>query len=455
MSKQVFSLIKKFYKTNWKIYSNSIYNWRLFFKNLYTIIPKIMTSERPSNYNWANFKAPGTPVRERRPRIEIDNETWRDGMQGTQVGIHPSVENRAMYLLTTARNGYSDHFDIGFPASGSQQKADIIHLINFSQKERLGLTFSAAGRAAVRGDVQAVLDVAESTGIPVEADLFLDPSSLRAHVEGWNRNEMIQKMRENIAFAKKHGLPVMFVPERASVTSPEQLFDVCRIAADEGADRIGIADTTGVLTPQATSNLFRGVMDQIGNRYPDIKLDFHEHDDLQMGIGNCVVAVSEGVDRLHATSRGIGERAGNVALEQLLVVLNLQGFRDVDTHKMHTYTQMAADLLSVPLQSHEPLVGPQAFETASGVHASTIKKDGRLNNGHPPIYFPISPESVGLKATIKIGPMSGRANVTAYCAQNGIGDVSDTDAQRIVSYAKERWALLSKNDVLAILGKTE
>ena len=411
-----------------------------------------MTIEKRGVYNWRNFNASPLPVRGPVAKVKVDDETWRDGMQGTHLSKHPSTEARKLYVATAAGLGYIDHLDIGFPASGLQQRNQLVDIISFSQRERHGVTFSAAGRAAARGDVEAIDDVSLRTGVPLEADLFFGASTIRAEVEGWDRKAMIRKVAENIRYANKYGLPVMFVPERASETHPEELFEVCRIAAEAGADRIAIADTTGVLTPTATRNLFRGFFDTVGREHPTIAIDFHEHEDLGMGAGNCLVAVEEGVERLHATARGVGERPGNVKLEKLLVLLDLEGYRNVDTSKLQLYTQMAADLLAVPIRPHEPIVGPESTSTASGVHASTYGKGGEEL---PPVYFPFDPKAVGLEPHIRIGPMSGAANVHGFCREMGIDGITDADVQTLLGVAKERWALLSRNDVLSILGRTE
>nr|MBI5455493.1 hypothetical protein [Candidatus Levybacteria bacterium] len=405
-----------------------------------------MNKEIPGIYNWTAHEGVCAPVRQPSVNVAIDNETWRDGMQGTHSINHPTTEQRMDYLQAAAQNNYSDHFDIGFPASGETHKDQIIDLINFSVLEHLDLTFSAAGRGAAEGDVRAILEVAQRTGVALEADLFLDASSLRARVEGWDRGTKLGQLRANIVLAKKNGIPVMFVPERASVTSPEELFEVCKIAADEGVDRIAIADTTGVLTPRATSNIFRETFERVGKPYPDIKFDFHEHEDLGMGIANSIVAVSEGVDRLHATSRGIGERAGNVSLEQLLVVLNLQGFRNVDTSKIQQFALMAAEILSVPIGSHEPVVGLESTATSSGVHASTYAKGKSVE----PIYFAFNPADVGLKPIVKIGPLSGLSNVEAVCKRLGL-DVTEEEKVALLNQAKTEWTLLSDEEVTHFL----
>lgn len=398
------------------------------------------------NYNWGQHPAVSEPVRPPSPSVELDNETWRDGMQGSQVVRHPSTEKKQRYLRAAANLGYSDHFDIGFPAAGAKQAAEIVTLIDFSTREGLDLTFSAAGRGAAEGDARAIIDVAQKTGESVEADLFFDASSFRAEVERWDRRDKLRQLRENIELVKRQGLPVMFVPERASDTSPEELYEVCTAAADAGADRIGIADTRGILTPNSAQTLFRSIFQNIGTRYPDMKFDFHGHNDLAMGIANCLVAAQEGIDRLHATSRGIGERSGNVPLEQLIVILNLEGFRPADTRKMQEFAHLASNILSVPISSHEPIIGKESTTTASGVHANAYGKDSTHK-----IYLPIPPESIGLDAHVRIGPMSGLSNVYAYCNEIGIRGITEEEAITVLAYAKSNGGLLSSDVVKHIL----
>lgn len=397
-------------------------------------------------YSWSHHEELSTPVRGQRTRVEIDDETWRDGMQGTQVEYHPSIEQKCEYLRIAARSGYIDHVDIGFPANSPAHRSELIEIINSARRDRLNITFSAAGRGAKIDDVRAILEVAQKIHEPLEADLFLDVSKLRSEKEGWNRNEILSNLKRCVEDAKKNGLPVMFVPERASVTPPEELDEALLMVADLGVDRIAIADTTGVLTPQGTSMIFRHVFNKFGAKYPEVKWDFHEHNDLGMGIANCVVAASEGVDRLHATSRGIGERAGNVELEQLVVVLNLQGYREQDTKDMQKFAQMASQILSVPILSHEPIVGPQWPETGSGVHASSMGKDLSL-------YLPFDPTSVGLEAHVRIGPMSGLSNVYIFCKAHGIWDVTEEKAREVLDYAQYKHGILTFEDVQNILGR--
>ncbi len=401
-------------------------------------------------YNWSTHNEIEAPVRKPLSYVEIDDETWRDGMQGTQTTRHPNTEKRKEYLVTAARLGYIDHADIGFPGSGPKHRREIVKLIRSLEEEKVRITLSTAGRGAAIDDVRAILEIAEKTGYPLEADLFLDVSVLRANIEGWDRKEKINQLRNNISLVKNEGLPVMFVPERITAIPPDEVYEVLRMAIDLGVDRICIADTQGIATPWGVSNIFRWVFKEIGEKNKNVKFDFHEHNDLGMGIANCLVAAQEGIDRLHATVGGIGERAGNVNLEQLLVVLSAKDFRNTDVREIRKFAQMAADILRLKIPSHEPIIGEQSTGTASGIHASTYGKT--QNEGLPPIYFPYDLDDIGAKALVKIGPTSGMANVMIFCKKEfGIDNITEEKAHEILNYAKERGGILSRETVKRLL----
>jgi len=412
-----------------------------------------MSTEKPGIYNWGKHEGNlEKPIRIPLASVQIDDETWRDGMQGTQSLHHPTTEQKDEYIRKVVEFKYVDHLDIGFPASGPSHRKEIVALINSANAREIKPTFSTAGRAAAIDDGKAILEVAQKTGTQLRADLFLDVSSMRANIEGWDRQEKLKQAMRNIDLLKKEGLLVMFVPERSSVTLPEELFEACVLAAEKGVDRIAITDTTGVLDPTGTQKLFREVFENIGKRYPGIKFDFHGHNDLGMGTANCIVAAIEGVDCLHATARGIGERAGNVKLEELLVVLDMKGLRKIDGLHIQEFVKMAADILAVPIASHEPIVGQKSTETASGIHASTYEKV-KKGAGLPDIYLPYSPENYGLKPLVRIGPVSSLANVRAFCEYLGIYDITEEKAEEVLAAAKSGWKILSPNDVKEIVGR--
>jgi hypothetical protein len=164
-----------------------------------------MVEEHDGIYNWNRHEGPKTPQREPRHRVEIDDETWRDGMQGTQEEedkTQPTTEERDVYIHEVTSRGYVDHFDIGFPGSGILHRDQIVNLINSSQRRNDGVTFSVAGRAGAVDDARAILEIADRTGVALEADLFWDPSKIRSKVNGWDRDEMIRRTASNIRFLK-------------------------------------------------------------------------------------------------------------------------------------------------------------------------------------------------------------------------------------------------------------
>jgi 2-isopropylmalate synthase len=412
-----------------------------------------MSAEKQIIYDWGQHEGgPEKPVRTPKSPVQIDDETWRDGMQGTHSLHHPKTEQKMEYIKRTADLGYVDHFDIGFPASGSTHRQEMVTLVNFATQQKLKLTFSAAGRGAAIDDGKSILEVAQKTGVPFRADLFMDASSVRASVENWDREEKLRQTMGNIAFLKKEGLSVMFVPERASATSPKELLEVCRLAAEEGVDRIAIADTTGTLNFIGTQKILREVFENIGKSYPKIKFDFHGHNDLGMATANSIAAAMEGVDCLHASSRGVGERVGNAKLEELLVILDKDGLRKIDGSRIQEFANLAANILNVPIAPHEPIFGTKSTETASGVHASTYEKN-KKGEGLPDIYFPFSLKDYGLKPSVRIGPLSGLANVRVFCKELGIEDITEEKSQEVLQVAKTEWRILSEEDVRRIVGR--
>lgn len=408
----------------------------------------------PGIYDWAMHEGPVSPTRLPSlipENIAVVDETFRDGKQGMQTEEHPPIEQEQEYLLRAAQEGYIHQADIGFPASGPEHREKIAQIVNYVDRNRIDLLLSVAGRAGVEGDISDILRVSEWTGHPLKADLFIDVSKIRATVQGWDRREMLRKMAANIEFAKREGLQVMFVPERSSVTPPQELHEGISMAIDSGADRICVADTTGELEPQGTSNLFRWIFDEVGNSNPNLKFEFHEHNDFGMGTANCLVAVREGVDAIHATGGGVGERTGNVRLETIVGVLTQKNLLKANTRSLQEFAQYTARMLKLRISPFEPFIGELSTSTSSGIHSDEYAKSKR--GQHRNLYLPFDPEEFGLVEVIGIGPTSGISNVRAFCERVGIEDVSEEKAIEVLNYAKSHWGLLSDATVMRILGK--
>ena len=186
---------------------------------------------------------------------------------------------------------------------------------------------------------------------------------------------MLRVSEEAVTFAVRQGLPVMYVTEDTTRARPETLKALYGNAIRWGARRLCLADTTGHATPSGVRNLVRFVRDEIiSPSGEDVKLDWHGHRDRGLGIANCLAAIEAGVDRVHATALGVGERVGNTEMDLLIVNLRLLGLYTHDVSRLPEYCRLAAEATGVPIPVNYPVVGADAFRTGTGVHAAAIVK---------------------------------------------------------------------------------
>lgn len=397
------------------------------------------TVKRSIAFDWSNLKISQKPIRQRKKHVEIDDETWRDGLQGTQVKVHPSAQHKFYYLNEAAKLGYIDHADIGFPASSREHFKEVDYIIRNVLENNLTITLSCAARASSESDILPIIELAKKYKYPLEADIFLDVSSVRAKHQGWDRKKMLLNLYRNVRLLKKEKIPVMFVPERATATPPDELYEAINNVLLEGADRICLPDTQGLADSEVISNIFRWAFIEF-KKFRNVKWDFHGHNDLGLSLSNSLTAASEGIDRVHATAFCIGERSGNVDLAILLVNFNFRGFRKDNTTQILKYVDVASEILRFEVPSNYPIIGENAFDTASGVHASAYLAESKIPHS---IYFPYNPDVIGRKSRMRVGPFSGQANVIGYAKQLGMV-ISPEISLKILDYAKNNLSLISE-----------
>ena len=409
-----------------------------------------MSKEIPGIYNWSTHEGPTTPVRLPRPKVDIDDETLRDGLQGVQLETHPTTEGKKIYLLNAAK--FIEHADIGYAGSSDTSKQEIAELIRIVIAKNLPITLSVAGRTSVlsQEDIKPIVDLSHQfDGFPLEADIFWDSSKFRAEGHKWNRKEMLEQIGRDIVFLKRHSLPVMFVPERATDTPPEELWEALHMVADLGVDRIGIADTTGVADEDAIRNILRWSFEEIGKYPPEIKWDFHGHRDGDNVTANCATAAKEGIDRVHATIFSFGERPGNADLIIVSERLNRKGFRnDTNLSNVTHFANLISDVFHYPIPPNTPVYGANAFATASGIHASVVNRE-QLGDREHRTYFPIPPSVVGGKPRVEVGPFSGASNVLFKLRELEIPETQEIVAA-VLEAAKKGRGLLSNSTIKGI-----
>jgi len=226
------------------------------------------------------------------------------------------------------------------------------------------------------------------------------------------REQVLERIYEGIKYAKAHGMVVEFSPEDATRSEESFLFKAIKTALEAGADRINIPDTVGVMQPFAFYNLIKKIVDFVGS---DKIVSVHCHNDFGLATANSIAGVLAGARQVHVTVNGIGERAGNASLEEVVMALKkLLGFEvGVKTYLLYETSRLVSELTGVPVPFFKAIVGENAFGHESGIHVH-----GVIEN--PLTYEPMSPEEVGNFRRIALGKHSGIHGLKKLLEEQGI-----------------------------------
>jgi 2-isopropylmalate synthase len=305
-------------------------------------------------------------------------------------------------------------------------------------------------------DIAPIVDVVQRTGVPIECCAFIGSSPIRQYTEGWTLEWLLKCTEDAISFAVGHGLDVMYVTEDTTRADPDTLRTIYRCAIRAGAKRICIADTVGHATPVGAAAVVRFVASVIAETGADVGIDWHGHRDRDLAVMNSIAALEAGATRLHGTALGIGERVGNTPMDLLLVNLVLMGYGEHDLGKLNEYCQAVAEACGVPIPDNYPVIGRDAFRTATGVHAAAVIKAWRKGDRElmDAVYSAIPASLVGREQEIHIGPMSGKSNVVFWLEKRGITP-ADAVVDRIFRRAKASPTVLTEEEVLEAVYQTD
>jgi isopropylmalate/homocitrate/citramalate synthase len=398
-------------------------------------------------YDWNTVGVVDKPERP----ITIHDETLRDGIQGPSVR-DPDIEHklRFLHLADELRVG---SIDLGLPGAGPRAVADVTRLAEEIRDQRLGIKALCAART-LEVDIRPVVEISQKVGIPIEVAAFIGSSPIRQYAEGWTIDQMVDNTRNAVRFARKNELPVLYVTEDTTRAQPETLRRLFGTAIEEGAARVAVCDTVGHSTPDGARAVVGYVRRMLDELKPEVGLDWHGHSDRGFGLINAIVAAVAGADRIHGCALGLGERVGNTHLDLLLVNFRLLGWIDTDLSKLREMGDVIAEGTGMAIPANYPVLGRDAFRTATGVHAAAVikakrKGDDWLANR---VYSGVPAELFGCEQVIEIGPMSGESNVTYWLEQHGLDPRPDL-VKAIFDEAKQRKGLLSEAEVLAIVGR--
>jgi len=398
-------------------------------------------------YDWNRVGSVETAPRP----LELNDETLRDGLQSPSV-IDPPIDKKIEILHLMDSLGI-DAADIGLPGAGPRAVSDVTRLAQEIADFKLDIRPNCASRTVI-ADIQPIVDISQKVGIPIEACTFIGSSPIRQYAEGWSLEMMLTATEEAVKFAVSHGLSVMYVTEDTTRANPATVRALYRTAIEAGAKRICVCDTVGHATPDGVRALIGYVKAVIhGMELTDeIKIDWHGHQDRGLGVINAIVAYEAGADRLHGTALGIGERVGNAPMDQLLVNLQLMGYIDRDPSNLTRYCDTVSISTGVPISISYPIVGRDAFRTATGVHAAAVIK--AFNKGDDwladMVYSGVPAGMLNREQSIEIGPMSGKSNVIYWLEKRGL-EPDESRVNRIYEHAKAASGVLEESEIMSLL----
>jgi 2-isopropylmalate synthase len=400
----------------------------------------------PLIYDWNSVDGPAAPA----VPVMLDDETLRDGLQSPSVRS-PSIEQKLQILHLIDALGI-ETADIGLPGAGPHVVKDVERLAREIVDQKLSVRANCAARTMV-ADIQPIVDVAQRTGLAIECCAFIGSSPIRQYAEDWTLDKLERLSVEAITFAVGEGLPVMYVTEDTTRADPDSLRRLYSAAIRAGASRLCIADTVGHATPGGARAVVRFVQSIVDDCGGGVGIDWHGHRDRDLALGNSLAALEAGATRLHGAALGIGERVGNTPMDALLANLVLLGYRKADLTRLGEYVELVSAACGVPIPANYPIVGRDAFRTATGVHASAVIKAFRKNDPElvDAVYSGVPASLVGREQTIEVGPMSGRSNVVYWLERRGI-EASDERVDRIFAKAKAASTILTEQDIRALVG---
>jgi len=397
-------------------------------------------------YDWNRA---GGAVFPKRGKVELDDETLRDGLQSPSVRS-PSIEQKIEILHLMEALGI-DSADIGLPGAGAHVVATVTRLAQEIVRSKMKIRPNCAART-VAADIVPIIEISQKVGIPIEVSCFIGSSPIRQYAEDWDFERMLRLSEDAVSLAVREGLPVMYVTEDTTRAHPDHIRAMYSTAIRAGAKRVCVCDTVGHATPNGVRNLVAfvsGIVDEIN---PEVRVDWHGHQDRGLGVTNALWALEAGAHRVHACALGIGERVGNTPMDQLLVNLQLLGWIERDLTALSQYCEAVSRATNVRIPDNYPIVGRDAFRTGTGVHAAAIIKARRKGDEwlSDRVYSGVPASMVGRHQVIEIGPMSGLSNVQCWLETHGI-EARPELVDALFRRAKESDRVLGDEEILEVV----
>ncbi len=382
--------------------------------------------------------------------VLLNDESLRDGLQSPSVR-DPSIQDKIEILHLMDELGINA-LDLGLPGAGPRAVADVEALAREIVRAKLKIKANCAARTH-ENDIRPIAEIQQRTGLRIEAATFLGSSPIRRYTEGWTDDFLLETTEKAVKYARSLDLDVMYVTEDTTRCDPQTIKRLYTAAIECGARAIVVCDTCGHATPMGVFSLMKFIVEEVVQPSGEhIRIDWHGHCDRGLAVANSLAALMAGAHCVHACAVGIGERVGNTQMDLMLVNLKLMGIEPwvhQDLRKLKAYCEAIARATGVPIPKNYPVVGDDAFRTATGVHAAAVikalrKNDLELANS---VYSGVPSHYFGLEQIIEIGPMSGKSNILYWLERHNL-PISEEIVERIYQRAKTTDRCLTEAEIV-------
>jgi len=363
-------------------------------------------------------------------RIRIFDTTLRDGEQ--TPGVSLTAEDKIDIARQLSKLGV-DAIEAGFPSSSDGEKK----VVRDIAKADLEPEICALCRAT-KSDIDSALDC--------DVDLihvFIPTSPVQMkYAVNLTQEQVLSSTAESVEYVKKHGVKCEFSPMDATRSEMSFLKQVCQTAQKAGMDSLNVPDTVGIMTPKTTIKLIEELKTVVS-----VPISTHCHDDFGLAVANSLAAVEAGADQVHVAVNGLGERAGNASLEEVVMALHMiYKFKTgVNTRLLYSTSKLVSSLTGIPVQANKAIVGENAFAHESGIHTRGVTEK-------PLTFEPINPELVGRTRKLVAGKLAGTRGIKAELEEIGIHPTED-QLKEVVQRVKElgdKGKMVTDADLLAL-----
>ena len=354
--------------------------------------------------------------------IKIVDTTLRDGEQTAGVAF---ANHEKVTIAQTVSDMGIDQLEVGIPTMGGDEKATIKAIC----KRDLKASIMAWNRAVIE-DIEQSIDC----GVDAVA-ISLSVSDIHIqHKLKKSREWVLENMYNAVSYAKKNGLYISVNGEDASRADTDFLIEFINLAKEAGADRFRYCDTVGVMEPFTLRERIERIY-----KATNFDIEMHTHNDFGMATANAIAGIVGGANHIGVTVNGLGERAGNAALEEVIMALKyVYGYEtDIDTTKFREISKYVSQASGRELPAWKAIVGTNMFRHESGIHA-----DGALKN--PKNYEAFDPSEVGLERQIVIGKHSGKAAIVNKFREYEI-ELTNEEAEEMLELVRQTSVRMKRN----------